>query len=135
MNEVPNSPGIYIASPRGAHLVPVTQDPRYVDSCARVNDSNVKVGKAKSLAVRHRNYITDFGEANIRYIPLAVLIDIQRAETTILRRLKAFRKLSPKGGRMDWLEGIDPRDVIGAVFDSLNGANIDHQRIWDEADV
>jgi hypothetical protein len=89
-------------------LVPVTQDRRYRDCCRHVNSSNVKFGKAKNLALRELNYRRDFGQSNAVFTPLArtALEDIHRAETAVFRALAVRRVVSPKSGRMDWLENI-----------------------------
>ncbi|MEN8107910.1 MAG: hypothetical protein ABFS22_07875 [Pseudomonadota bacterium] len=76
--------------------MPVTRDKRYVDTCARVDKSNVKTGKAKNLASRQKDYWKDFDEENVVFIPLAILENIQQAETAILRRLNNYRKRSRK---------------------------------------
>src|SRR5687767_4744409 len=92
----PSAPGIYIAVLRSDRLVPVTQDPRYVETCARVNALNIKVGKAGDLSIRERNYWDDFGEENVVFLPVAKTEETQRAETAILRKLHRYRKASPK---------------------------------------
>ena len=56
--------GIYIVTIDSWTPVPVTQDKRYVDICARVDHTNVKVGKAKSLEGRHGSYVKDFASCN-----------------------------------------------------------------------
>lgn len=86
--------------------MPVTRDPRYVDICAKVNNTNVKVGKAKDFKVRRSNYWKDFDGHNVIFEPIARLEDIMAAEKAILRALKQYRKSSPKGGKLEWLEGI-----------------------------
>ena len=128
--DVPSVSGIYVATPVSTIMVPVTRDSRYTTTCARVNSANVKVGKANNLAGRHRNYIADFGANNILFMPLAALVETQRAETAILRKLSAVRMRSPKGGRMDWLEGIETRAVIATVFEALDAAHISYRRLW-----
>lgn len=76
--EVPNSPGIYVARVLSNQSVPVTQDSRYVNTCGKVDNSNVKIGKAKSLAARQRDYWKDFGKENVAFIPVALVDDIQK---------------------------------------------------------
>lgn len=119
--------GIYIALLSTQQLMPVTRDVRYVDTCAKVNNKNVKVGKAKSFRVREKNYWKDFDEKNIEFIPIAQLDDIARAETAILKRLKHYRVLSPKGSKMDWLTGISPNEVVQAAYEVLSTENFDYQ--------
>ena len=50
--------------------MPVTRDPRYVETCAKVNRANIKVGKAKDLALRESNYWKEFDEENVLFEPL-----------------------------------------------------------------
>lgn len=125
----PSKPGIYVAQPIDRELVPVTRDPRYVESCARVNCMNVKIGKARNLAAREKNYHKDFDPTNIIFEPLVITDAFQEAETAILRTLKGFRKRSPKGGLMDWLEGISLEDATRAVFTTLDREQIRYIKV------
>jgi hypothetical protein len=124
-----NAPGIYVAKILSDDPMPVTRDKRYVETCARVDKNNVKVGKAKNFAIRQSNYWTDFDEENVVFIPLAILNDIHRAETAILRHLKKYRMRSPKGRMMDWLENIETETVIEAVYLVLDKEGIPHEII------
>lgn len=124
-----HSSGIYVALLLTDRLMPVTRDPRYVDHCARVNNKNVKVGKARNFSTREKNYWSDFDPENVEFIPIASLADIQGAETAILRRLDAYRVISPKGGKMDWLERIEADAVVKAAYDVLDAGSFDYQRI------
>ena len=126
----PKQSGIYVARPLRDDLVPVTRDIRYVDSCAMVNCKNVKVGKAKNLAARERNYHKDFDVENILFVPLLITDEIRRAESAVLAHLRAYRLRSPKGALMDWLEGISLEDAIRAIFDTLDKEGIPYSRIW-----
>ena len=107
--------------------MPVTRDSRYVDTCAKVNKMNVKVGKAKSFKTREKNYWKDFDEKNVEFIPIAQLDDIDRAETAIKKRLDRYRLLSPKGSKMDWLSGISPNDVVQVAYEVLSTGDFDYQ--------
>jgi hypothetical protein len=129
-SKAPKSPGIYVARILTDIPMPVTRDKRYVETCARVDNRNVKVGKAQNLAARQSNYWKDFDEENVVFIPLAILDDIQRAETAILRHLKKYRKRSPKGRLMDWLENIGTEAVIKEVYSVLTNEGIRHDAIW-----
>lgn len=123
----PPIPGIYLVSLVHETLVPVTQDHRYVATCARVNSSNVKIGKAYNLAAREKNYWDDFGPENVVFVPIARTEQIRQAETAVLRELASFRKRSPKGGRMDWLENIEREAAISRILVALKRAGIDHE--------
>lgn len=104
---------------RTEEYMPVTRDRRFVETCARINNQHVKIGKAQSLRVRERNYWKDFDQHNVEFIPIARLVDIQGAETAILQRLDAYRLLSPKNGKMDWLTGQEPTQVARPPTPSL----------------
>ena len=106
--------------------MPVTRDKRYVDVCAKVNKANVKVGKAKDFATRRLNYYKDFDEENVMFEPLVELDDIKTAERVVLRALKQYRKLSPKGGKLEWLEGIAYRDVKRIALAALDDHEIEY---------
>jgi hypothetical protein len=101
-----------------------------VDSCARVNNKNIKIGKAKDLARRYLDYVKDFDEANIYFLPLVLTQDIQRAETVVLRALKEHRKRSPKGGLMDWLEGIDISQTAEVALSTLAEEQLQYRNLW-----
>ncbi len=121
--------GIYIAILLTDQYMPVTRDPRYVATCARVNSKNVKVGKARSFRIRESNYWQDFDRHNVEFIPIARLAEIERAETAILRRLTAYRLLSPKKGKMDWLVGISPEEVVRSAYAVLDNGSFNYQAI------
>jgi hypothetical protein len=125
----PPIPGIYLVSLVHEKLVPVTQDHRYVTTCARVNSSNVKIGKARNLSIRERNYWTDFGQGNIVFVPIASTDQIRQAEAAVLRELASFRKRSPKGARMDWLENIEREAAISRSLLALQREKIVHHSL------
>ena len=118
--------GIYVAFIHSEKYMPVTRDKRYVDSCARVNNTNVKIGKAKNFQKRYRDYCRDFDEDNVEFIPLAGLDDIDTAEKMILKQLYAFRLRSPKGSLMDWLENIDVKTVIKIIYETLDSEELEY---------
>ena len=53
---------------------------------------------------------------------------------TVFRELGSYRKKSPKGGRMDWLEGIAREEVIARIFLALKKAKIDYDPLWAQVD-
>jgi hypothetical protein len=121
-----NQSGIYIVQLLNEIPMPVTRDPRYVDICAIVNRTNIKVGKAKDFSIRRLNYWKDFGAESVLFEPLAGLDDIKTAERAILRALKDYRKISPKGGKLEWLEEISYEDVKSIVFAVLYRDGIEY---------
>lgn len=121
--------GIYIAFLLTENYMPVTRDPRYVDTCAKVNNQNVKIGKTVNLERRKQDYWKDFDAHNVEFIPIALLNDIDRAEDAIKKRLDQYRLVSPKGGKMDWLTGIDPMSVVRASYDVLESGAFKYQAV------
>jgi hypothetical protein len=109
--------------------MPVTRDSRYVNICAKVNKKHIKIGKALDFDIRRNNYIKDFDEQNVVFEPIVQLEDIKSAETAILRELRDFRILSPKGGKLEWLEGISYNDAKEAIFYALKKAKISFSKI------
>ena len=120
--------GIYIVQLRNEVPIPVTRDRRYVETCGKVNRGNIKVGKAKNFATREKNYWKDFDRDNVHFEPLAELVEIVVAERVILRALSDFRKLSPNGRRMEWLEGISYQEAKRLVFAALDRHGLEYVR-------
>ena len=112
--------------------MPVTRDVRYVEICAKVNRANIKVGKAKDFALRESDYWNEFDEENVLFEPLAEMDDIVTAEREILRALKQFRKLSPKGRKLEWLEGISYEEAKCVVFTTLDEQGIEYTPVTNE---
>jgi hypothetical protein len=121
--------GIYIVRLLNDELMPVTRDSRYTNMCAKVNRQHIKVGKALDFDLRRINYFKDFDEHNVIFEPIVQLKEIKSAETAILRELKQFRMLSPKGGRLEWLEGIAYESAREAIFCALKNAQINYTTI------
>ena len=121
--------GIYVAVLLTENLMPVTRDQRYVATCARVNNTHVKIGKAKNFERRKLNYWADFDQENVDFVPIARLQDIDTAETAIKSRLDRYRLRSPKGGKMDWLERIDPVTVVRTAYAVLDEDGFDYEMI------
>lgn len=132
---VPTESGIYVARIYSCDPMPVTRDKRYVDVCARVDQSNVKVGKAKNLAARRKSYWKDFDRENVEFIPLLLVEDTHQAEQAILKRLNKYRKRSPKGRLMDWLENIDLELVINEVYSAVEEEGILYRSVKNEQEV
>ncbi len=125
----PRVSGIYIATLHSDELVPVTQDPRYVEVCARVNCSNVKFGKAKDLAKRETDYWRDFGRENVSFVSIAKTALPAEAERAARAALRSYRMRSPKNGLMDWLENISPTEAVERILSAMASAGIPHERI------
>lgn len=119
--------GIYIVQLLNETPMPVTRDPRYVEICAKVSRGNIKIGKAQDFEGRKKNYIADFDEQNIIFEPLYRIEDIKTAERLIKRELKPFLKLSPKGGRLEWLEGISYYDAKTSITKVIESSSLDYE--------
>ena len=121
------SSGIYIVTIDSWTPVPVTQDKRYVDICARVDHTNVKVGKAQSLEGRHGSYVKDFPSCNVQFRPIVHTEDIRAAERAVKQAIQPYRMRSPKGGLMEWLEGIPAGRVRELVLAALAESGVPHE--------
>jgi hypothetical protein len=126
-NDVSKSPGIYIATIKSKTPMPVTRDTRYVNTCAKVNNKNVKVGKASNLHSRRNNYWKDFDQDNVIFTPVALLTETALAERMIMKALAQYRMRSPKGRKTEWLEGISVREARKVVLTVLKTSDISYQ--------
>ena len=107
--------------------VPATQDKRYMDICPSVDHTNVKVGKAKSLEGRHGSYVKDFPSCNVQVRPIVHTEDIKAAERAVKQAIQPYRMRSPKGGLMEWLEGIPAGRVRELVLAALAESGVPHE--------
>ena len=57
---------------------------------------------------------------------IAELDDIVTAERVVLRALKQYRKPSPKGGKLEWLEGISYADAKRITLRALDDHGIEY---------
>ena len=116
----PKEPGIYLVTPTNSEPISVNADrPRIADRCIKVTSANCKVGKAKNLAVRERNYRKTFGADNVVFEVLAVVQEPERFEPHILRRLTPHRIRGEAGRLNEWLQGVSPDAVREIVQDVL----------------
>lgn len=112
--------GLYLVTLRNEVPISVNaNDPRIAARCIHVTREHCKVGKAKRLDVRRRNYDAVFGAHDVEFRVLARLDDIVAAERAILKRLDAWRMRGRTGRRNEWLAGIAPGDVETHVFAAL----------------
>ena len=119
--------GIYIVQLLNDEPMPVTRDPRYVETCARVNRENIKIGKANVFQGRKKDYYADFDKENVIFEGLYRMEDTKTAERLIKQRLKSYQKLSPKGGKLEWLEGISYCDAKKAIAEVMEASNLDYE--------
>ena len=87
----------------------------------------MKVGKAQSLEERHSNYVKDFPSCNVQFRPIVHTEDIQAAERAVKQAIQPYRMRSPKGGLMEWLEGISAGKVRELVLAALAESGVPHE--------
>ena len=70
--------GIYLVTLNNEFPISVNaHDPRISEKCIKVNKSNCKIGKAKNLESREKNYFTTFGMQNVNFRVLARLENLR----------------------------------------------------------
>lgn len=112
--------GLYLVTLHNETPISVNaNDPRIAPRCIHVTREHCKVGKARRLDARKRNYDAVFGVHNVAFRVLARLPDIGPAERAILARLDPWRVRGLTGRRNEWLAGIAPGDVEIHVFAAL----------------
>lgn len=117
--------GLYIVTLNNTEAISVNaHDPRLAHRCIAVSQLNCKVGKARSLARRHANYIRTFGAHNVNFRPIAFTEDVGRAERLVLDALNAWRVPGRTGRRNEWLAGIAPAEVERLALSALDDAGI-----------
>lgn len=122
--------GLYIVTLENIEPVAVNaHDARRADFCIRVNRDNCKVGKARDLAARRRNYWRTFGREQVCFRPFALLEEIERAEKIVLDVLSAWRVRGSTGRRNEWLAGISASGAERKALDALDAARIAY-RPW-----
>lgn len=120
--------GIYIVTLNNSEPISVNaHDSRIAHKTIKVTKANCKFGKAKVLRGREKNYFKTFGEHNVNFMPVALIEDFAHAEKAVLARLNQFRMRGRTGRKNEWLEGITAEEVLGIVFETLNGLDIPHE--------
>ncbi len=119
--------GIYIVALTNLHPISVNaQDLRIAERCIKVTATNCKVGRAKSIRVRKRNYWRTFGKEHVLFRPIALMPDPQIAERTILAALKQWRIRGRSGRLTEWLEGISASNAERIAIEAMISAQIRH---------
>ncbi len=117
--------GLYIVTLNNEEPIPVNaNDPRLVNKCIRASRLNCKFGKAKSLALRRRNYCKVFGSENVNFRPIAFTSEIAIAEKLVLNALTPWRVRGKTGRKNEWLIGISDSEVERVALDVLVAAGI-----------
>jgi len=76
---------------------------------------NFKVGKAKVLKTRRKDYFKTFGEHHVEFIPQFNTADIDNIEQKIKAALKNYRIKGINGRRLEWMENITKEELISIV--------------------
>ena len=120
--------GLYIVTLNNEHPISVNaQDPRIAHKAITVTKENCKFGKAKVLEGRRKNYYKTFGEENVNYFPIVRMVDIEVAEKVILSKLNDHRMRGRTGRRNEWLEGIDPNQVLEIAISALDELDVEYE--------
>jgi hypothetical protein len=118
--------GLYLVTLMNEELISVNaHDARIAHLCIGVNRLNCKLGKARNLGTRARNYAKTFGSHNVDFRPIALMDDVETAEHVILRALAAWRLRSHRGRHTEWLRGIAPREAERIALHALVEAGIE----------
>lgn len=127
------APGLYIVELGNIEPLPVNaHDARRSERCIRVCRDNCKLGKARDLAARERNYRRTFGWALARFRPIALLEDIEHAERIALGALSGWRLRGSTGRRNEWLAGISADEAVRRTLAALDASAIVYRRWTDE---
>ncbi|MEP6484475.1 MAG: GIY-YIG nuclease family protein [Rudaea sp.] len=119
------SSGLYLVQLLNELPISVNANDSRRPNCLKVDRRHCKVGKAKRLAGRERNYHDVFTEANVVFTAVVEVEDIATAEREVLARLKRFRIRGGQANRLhEWLENISGNEVIRNVFEALREAHI-----------
>ena len=98
---------LYIAKPRGDELRGTNQSDKRKDETVKVNNKNLKFGKAQDIEIRGKQYTKDVGDTDLKTI---VCDDdyklIEQLEKNILKVVDKYRMISPKNRKLEWLERI-----------------------------
>ena len=118
--------GIYIVTLNNLHPISVNaNDKRRAEKSIKVTKDNCKVGKAKDLEKRKKNYFKTFGELNVNFTILGYTDDIDTIEMIILNGLNEYRIRGSSRRKNEWLENISSDETIKIVCELLksNGIN------------
>ncbi len=120
--------GLYIVTLSNQKPASVNaQDRRIADRCLEVNFENCKVGKAKNLHSRERNYWRTFGRTFVSFDTIVLTEYLSDAERSVLAALLPWRVCSPSGRRTEWLVGIEPQKAVTLALAALNMERIPFQ--------
>lgn len=99
-------------------------DARIARSCLRVNRLNCKLGKARNLDMRSRNYAKTFGGEHVVFRPIALMENVEAAERVVQRAVSAWRMRGNRRRLTEWLAGIAPEEAEKKALDAMVEARI-----------
>jgi hypothetical protein len=120
-------PGIYIVTLNNIEPISVNADrPKIAEKCIKVTKENVKVGKAKSLGCRKRDYFKTFGEHNVNFYPVVNIAAVDEVENQIMAALDEYRVIGETGRKNEWLKNISfdqVKDIVNRVLQEIEGVD------------
>ena len=122
MNQIDLSQsGIYIVILK--NKIPISSyasDKRRAHLGTPLKRGHIKVGKAKNLSDRRKNYIKTFGNDSFEFLPVLNTLDIDEIERRIKLALKNYRIIGSGGRRLEWMYGIEPDYLIQVIKSHQN---------------
>lgn len=115
--------GLYVVTLNNEHPIPVNaNDLRLASTCILASRLNCKVGKAKNLCRRARNYCDVFGADNVNFRTIALTQEIAVAERLVLKALAQWRVRGTTGRKNEWLLGITGAEAERVALAALDAA-------------
>jgi hypothetical protein len=121
--------GIYIVTLNNEIPISANAHDARRPGAVKVTRLNCKLGKARSLESRRKNYEKTFGAKNVNFFAIAELENIDLAERSILARLQTYRLVGENKRTNEWLNGIDPIEVERIAFDVLRESGLTYRKI------
>lgn len=122
--------GIYIVTLNNDQPISVNaNDPRIADKVIKVTKKNCKIGKAKDLADRRKNYFKVFGERNVNFRPVVKMLEIDAAEKAILAHLDQYRIRGITGRKNEWLQDIESSELLRIVLNALSELGLPFEQV------
>ncbi len=120
--------GLYLVTLLNDEPISVNaDDPRRADKAIKVTRVHCKLGKARNLEARARNYAKTFGAAHVAFRPIALVDDIERAERCVLDALSPWRLPGARRRPTEWLAGIYPQQAVTTALAALGEAGIEFE--------
>ena len=113
--------GIYIVILK--NKIPISSyasDKRRAHLGTPLKRGHIKVGKAKNLMNRRKNYIKTFGNDSFEFLPVLNTPDIDEIERSIKLALKDYRIIGSGGRRLEWMHGVELEYLIRVIKSHQN---------------